>query len=151
MLIHKNDVMPPGALLCIPTKTQGYAWHLSCMNIARISLCVPTAPSSHRHNECQIWPGGLQQFTEAHFNLHPIVHRGDVAPHKVCGGAEGAGNQPKQLQFPHTVLHLRGWSLRLLPHLWIPAGNTGGKTRSESTHTHVVKYLNIYKYKYLIS
>ena len=116
---------------------------MSYVIITWISLCVPIAPSSHRHDECQIWPGGLQQFTEAHLDLHSIIHRGDVTAHKVCGGAEGPRNQPKQLWCPHTVLHLCGWSLCLLPHLWIPAGNAGWNKLSSSetctwanTHTH---------------
>lgn len=116
--------------------------------IVYLCLCVHAAPSSHRHNECQIWPGGLQQFTEAHFNLHPVVHGGDVTPHKVCGGTEGPGNQPEQLQRPHTVLNLCGWSLPLLPHIWISAGIVGSQGRKTQydwctcayTHTHI--YIN---------
>lgn len=84
---------------------------------------VPTDSSCHGHHELQIWPGGLQQFTEAHLNHHSVDHRGDVTSHQICGGAEGPGNQPQQLQCPNTVLHLCGWSLLLLSCLWIFAGN----------------------------
>lgn len=101
---------------------------MSYVIVALIHCYFPTAPCSRRHNECQIWPGELQQFTEAHFHLHPVVHGGDVAPHQVCGGAEGPGDQPEHLQLAHTVHDLRGRSLPLLPHLWIPAGNTQRKT-----------------------
>lgn len=93
------------------------SWFIWCLP------CVVTAPgSSLRDDECKIWSGGLQQFTEAHLHLHPILHRGHVAAHQVRGGAEGPGDQPEQLQRPHAVLHLRGRSLHLLPHLRIPAG-----------------------------
>lgn len=123
-------------------------WPVQCQIKVMIAFCysfyVSTAPRSHRYNECQIWLGGLQQFTEAYFDLHSIVHRGNVPPHKVCGGAEGPGNRLEQLQCPHTVLHLCGWGLHLLPHLWIPAGNTVANIQSEgSTHTHVVKCLGV--------
>lgn len=91
---------------------------------------VLTDSSYHGHNEHQIWPGGLQQLAEAHIHLHSVIHRGDVASHQVCGGAEGSGNQPQQLKCPNTVLHLCGWSLPLLPYLWIFAGKTSGKERN---------------------
>lgn len=100
----------------------------------QIFLYVPAASSRRWHNECQIWPGGLQQFTEAHFNLHPLVYRGDVTSYKVCGGAEGSGDQPEQLKCTHTVLYLCGWSLLLLPHVWILTGN--GDYDPSYTHTH---------------
>ena len=146
LLINRNDLMllevfaPSSYQSCRLSLTLDQENIISHITIAWISVYVPTAPSSHGHNECQIWPGELQQFTEAHFNLHPVVHGGDVTPHKVCGGAEGPGNQPEQLQCPHTVLHLCCWSVRLLPRLWIPAGNTARKTQAErythaNTHT----------------
>lgn len=92
--------------------------------IISFSLHIAAVPRGPRHNECQIWFGELQQFTEAPFHLHPIVHRGHVTSYKVSGRAEGPGDQPDQLQCPHAVLHLCCWSFHLLPHICILAGNT---------------------------
>lgn len=111
--------------MCVHSDSE--VWNKSVLvHLMPASLFVVAAPgSSLRDDECKIWSGGLQQFTQAHLHLHPVLHRGHVAAHKVRGGAEGPGNQPELLQRPHAVLHLRGRSLHLLPHLRIPAGDLG--------------------------